>query len=256
MEQEGATLIGRVGRGCLARRRHQAMLRSPISVIVLLGGPGSGKSTYSSRLVHDFEAVHHVSIGDLLRQACSGPTAFQHKQAESIRAMMEDGEHVSNEIVVDVMVKEIQRLRFRRSHDGLSPPVVLLDNFPLSTAQRLVWEAEPHLPAFSGVLFLDCPEEVMIQRVVERAQSTKRSDDNEATVATAIARYNETCKAEVVSHYESLNQCTRISAGGDVDEGYQQSRDALLQLCGSDYLGSARTLAAFAELEVEEKAAA
>ena len=66
----------------------------------------------------------------------------------------------------------------------------------------------------------------MIQRVVERAQSTRRSDDNEATVATAIARYNETCKAEVVSHYESLNQCTRISAGGDVDDGYQQSRDA------------------------------
>ena len=225
-----ATVVQAWARGFVARRAHAAKLRAPIKVFALLGGPGSGKSTYCKRLEAEFESLHHISVGELLRDACSGPIAMRHKKAEMIRVMMDDGVHVPSDLVLEIMGSVISRLRFRRRHEGLSPPVVLLDNYPLTETQRYLWEAHPVLPKFAGVIYLDCSEETMIQRVCARASETQRSDDNEATVATAIAHFRKRCKEQVVAYYQSAGVCTTVDSGGaDVDEGYHAMRTALLQ---------------------------
>lgn len=38
-----------------------------------------------------------------------------------------------------------------------------------------------------------CPPEQMLVRVAKRAAASGRSDDNEATAATIISRYEKTC---------------------------------------------------------------
>jgi adenylate kinase len=225
-----ATTVQAWARGLVARRAHAAKLRAPIKVYALLGGPGSGKSTYSKRLESEFESLHHISVGELLRDACSGPTALRHEQADMIRAMMNDGVHVPVDVVLGIMGRAISRLRFRRSHEGLSPPVVLLDNYPLTETQRHMWEANPDLPKFAGVIYLDCSEETMIERVCARANKTQRSDDNEGTVSTAISHFRKRCKDGVVAHYQSAGLCHIVdSEGTDVDAGHRAVRAALLQ---------------------------
>ena len=63
-----------------------------------------------------------------------------------------------------------------------------------------------------------------------RASETQRSDDNEATVATAIAHFRKRCKEEVVAYYQSAGVCTTVdSEGADADAGHRAVRTALLQ---------------------------
>jgi adenylate kinase len=223
-----AQRIQALARGALARRQFKTRLCSPIKVFVLLGGPGAGKSTYSSRLVEEFEPVQHVSIGELLRLASTGPVATQHAHAAQMRVAMKEGNLVPNNVVLDVMETALKRLRFRRAHEGLTPPVVLLDNFPLTEDQRVLWQKHPHLPHFAGIFYLDCAEQTMIDRVVERGKVSGRTDDNEASVATAIARFNTYCKDGVVQHYESAGKLVKIDAEQPAAAGYQEMRAAIM----------------------------
>jgi len=78
-EQEAAALqIQAVGRGLLARQIHVRRLNSPVSVICVLGGPGTGKTSLCTQLTSlcksatkQASASHllHISSGELLRNA-------------------------------------------------------------------------------------------------------------------------------------------------------------------------------------------
>ena len=68
----------------------------------------------------------------------------------------------------------------------------------------------------------------MIKRVCARASKTQRSDDNEASVATAISHFQKKCKNEVVAHYQSTGLCTAVNSDGmDLEAGSRALRDAL-----------------------------
>ena len=59
-------------RGYLARRHVHRMLAAPVSMLFVLGGPGSGKSaiaSFAAAAVGHLRAVH-ISIGKLLRVSC------------------------------------------------------------------------------------------------------------------------------------------------------------------------------------------
>lgn len=118
---------------------------------VILGAPASGKGTLASRIVKTFNFVH-VSSGDLLRLNIKNGTPL----GLEAKKYISKGKLVPDEVMVDFIVKEIQKLQGRPW---------LLDGFPrtLNQAQSL-WEREK----VDVVLNLDVPFDVIVERVKGR----------------------------------------------------------------------------------------
>jgi hypothetical protein len=90
----------------------------PARIILVVGGPGSGKERLCERLVKECGVVH-LSSGDLLRQEVAKGTVLG-KQVEDI---MKSGGLVSSALMVSLMKARM------RDHPGKR---ILLDGFPRS----------------------------------------------------------------------------------------------------------------------------
>uniref|UniRef100_A0A7C9CKU4 adenylate kinase n=1 Tax=Opuntia streptacantha TaxID=393608 RepID=A0A7C9CKU4_OPUST len=129
----------------------------PQFIAFVLGGPGSGKGTQCARIV-DTYGFTHLSAGDLLRneiQSCS-------KNGAMILEVIKEGKIVPSEVTVKLIQKAIS---LGENHK------FLIDGFPRTEENRLAYEriigAHPSL-----VLFFDCPEEVMVKRVLNRNEES------------------------------------------------------------------------------------
>ena len=91
---------------------------APAGIVLVVGGPGSGKGVLSKRLEEECGVVH-LSSGDLLRDEVRRDTVL----GRQVRDIMARGELVSSAVIVTLM------RRVMRSHPGKR---VLLDGFPRS----------------------------------------------------------------------------------------------------------------------------
>lgn len=91
---------------------------NPARIILVVGGPGSGKGLLSKRLEKECSVVH-LSSGDLLRTEVARDSVL----GRQVRDIMSRGELVSSAIMVALMKKRM------RDHPGKR---VLLDGFPRS----------------------------------------------------------------------------------------------------------------------------
>jgi len=147
----------------------------PARIILVVGGPGSGKGLLSERLVKECGVVH-LSSGDLLRDEVAKGTALG-KQVEEI---MKSGGLVSSAIMVALMQRRM------KDHPGKR---ILLDGFPRSqeNAQDLVTLCgKPEL-----ALHLTCDDTVLLERIMKRGESGERADDNFHTGIQRIRNYHK-----------------------------------------------------------------
>lgn len=118
---------------------------------VILGAPGSGKGTISSRIVRKFDMVH-VSSGDLLRKSIIGNTTLGLEAKTYINA----GQLVPDEVMLNVITSELRKY---------SKENWLLDGFPrtLNQAEKL-YQTEPVNVAINLVV----PFDIIIERIKGR----------------------------------------------------------------------------------------
>jgi hypothetical protein len=93
--------------------------------------------------------------------------------------------------------------------------VVLVDGFPRSLEQAE--EAERQLGPPAAVLFFDCSEATMRERVLGRGKSSGRMDDNEETFAKRCRTYREQT-LPVRDYYENRSILRVVSAEPPPDE--------------------------------------
>ncbi len=67
------------------------------------------------------------------------------------------------------------------------------------------------------VLFLDCPDDVMVARILQRGQSGSRSDDNAETIKARF-RVEETETKPIVEMFRSGGKIRTVDANRNVDE--------------------------------------
>eukprot|EP01015_Nassula_variabilis_P014092 TRINITY_DN2161_c0_g1_i4.p1 TRINITY_DN2161_c0_g1~~TRINITY_DN2161_c0_g1_i4.p1 ORF type:complete len:163 (-),score=35.51 TRINITY_DN2161_c0_g1_i4:14-502(-) len=148
------------------RDRDQAVQNSPI-VVFVLGGPGSGKGTQCELIVKNF-GFKHLSAGDLLREERKSGS----QQAELIEDYIRNGKIVPSEITVQLLEKAMQK-------HGWENGKFLIDGFPRNEENCQKWlnlcGNKVNTPF---LLQLECSEETMEKRILKRAETSGRSDDN------------------------------------------------------------------------------
>jgi len=177
--------------------------------VYILGGPGSGKGTQSANLVRDY-GFKHLSAGDLLREEQNDEGS---KYGQLIKDYIKDGLIVPMEITVKLLENA---MRSKMDHDGTGK--FLIDGFPRKMDQAIFFE-ESVCPS-KCTLFLDCPEEVMRERLLNRGKTSGRSDDNEESIVKRFKTFVET-SMPVVDHFEEEGKVIKVSATGGEGEVYE-----------------------------------
>ena len=172
--------------------------------IVIFGAPGAGKGTQSDYIVQHY-GLTHVSTGDLLRKEIADQTELGLR----IKSLMDNGQLVSDDIVIEMIDKAI----------AADPRGILFDGFPRTVAQA---ETLDRLLAKYGreltcMVDLEVPQEELMRRLLERAKIQGRSDDNETTIAHRLEEYR-TKTLPVADYYAAQGKKIVIDGLGTVEE--------------------------------------
>lgn len=189
------------------------------TVVFFLGGPGSGKGTQSARLVRDY-AFTHLSAGDLLRAEQNRPGS---QYGDLIRSYILEGTIVPMEITVALLSNAMADALAETQSSG-KPKRFLIDGFPRKLDQAVFFEETVCVSEFT--LFLDCPEDVMQERLLKRGETSGRDDDNAESIRKRFRVFVET-SMPVVDNYEASGKVVSIEATGSVDEVYQRIREGM-----------------------------
>ena len=139
--------------------------------IVIFGAPGSGKGTYSAALVEKF-GYNHISTGDVLRAEIKAGTELG-KIAEGY---IEKGQLIPDDLIIDMLADVYDTMR--------KGPGVIFDGFPrtIVQAKALKEMLAKRGEKISVTLNLIVSEDVLMERLLKRAQIEGRTDDNEETI--------------------------------------------------------------------------
>lgn len=185
-----------------------------ISVIFVLGGPGAGKGTQCAKLVNEKGFVH-LSAGDLLRaeQAREGS-----KYGELIATYIKEGNIVPQEVTIALLQQAITE-SYEKGNTKF-----LVDGFPRKMDQALTFEEQIAKSAFT--LFFECPENVMLERLLERGKTSGRADDNVESIKKRFRTFIDT-SMPVVDYFDKQNKVVKVRCDHPVDQVYGEVLDAL-----------------------------
>lgn len=126
-------------------------MASKVLKALILGAPGSGKGTISSRIVKKYN-VAHVSSGDKLRDHIEKQTEL----GKEVKNFLNEGKLVPDEVMIKFMMSELKKVDNKQW---------LLDGFPRTIGQaEALWKVQP----VNVVLNLDVPFDVIIDRIKSR----------------------------------------------------------------------------------------
>lgn len=175
------------------------------NVVFVLGGPGAGKGTMCE-LAQLQLGWEHLSSGELIRADLEARGTAEGYDKDSLAA----GKLAGSAYVVSLLQKEMERITRTTGNRNF-----LLDGFPRSLENVEAWEAafgkKSELPK---MLYLECPYEVLEQRILGRAKYSGRNDDN---VESLKLRF-DTFKAKTlptVELFRQQNKCVDIDTSLD-----------------------------------------
>jgi len=203
--------------------------------LILLGGPGAGKGTQAKKLIDKFQ-VPQISTGDILRAAVKEGTVMGKKAKE----YMDAGKLVPDEVVIGIIKDRLAQPDCKKGF--------ILDGFP-----RTVPQAEALDKVLSGlntgidhVISIDVDEEALVTRLTGRrtcknaacgqmfhvqfsppqkagvcdkcgSELYQRDDDNETTVRSRLATYNQATKP-LIDYYTKKGLVRPIKGVGSIDD--------------------------------------
>ena len=164
--------------------------------IVMLGGPGSGKSTYTEYLIRHFR-INHIYPGGMLRKEVENNTEI----GKRVKEILAKGQFVPNDIVLDLIKKSVSE----------SPNGYVLDGWPRYMQQ--VRDMEASNIGVDFAVFLDVSREEVLKRLLARG----RADDTEKIINNRIDLYKRET-GPVVEYFRDKQGFLEIKAQGDTAE--------------------------------------
>ncbi len=151
--------------------------------LVILGGSGSGKSTQGQRLCRHFD-IHHISTGEILRQAMSGEKSFPiweegflediprtdlssnaslNDLGDYVQTYVEKGELVPDDMMIKLIRMQLKQLDVNSGW--------LLEGYPRTSfqAEELDFLLDYLGQKLDWAIYLQVPEAVMVNRCLGRS---------------------------------------------------------------------------------------
>lgn len=176
-------------------------------MVFVLGGPGSGKGTNCARIVDTFGYIH-LSAGDLLREERNSKSEL----ADMINTFIAEGKIVPADVTVRLLRNAMEK------SGGLK---FLVDGFPRDLMNLRCWEEQlSSIVDVQFLLFLDCPEEVMLERLLERGKTSGRNDDNEVSIRKRFKTYEESTRP-IIEHFRAIGKIRAVDSNRHIDHVFE-----------------------------------
>lgn len=144
--------------------------------VVIMGPPGSGKSTIGGALARSM-GVPLISTGDILRREVAQGTEI----GQEAKQYMRTGHYAPDALVT--------RALGRRLGEPDAAAGFVLDGYPRTPEQA---SALDRLAPADEVLYLNLSEEESRRRILNRGKTSGRVDDNDEVITERLKTYKET----------------------------------------------------------------
>ena len=174
--------------------------------IALFGPPGAGTGTQSELLMKKHNLVY-IATGDILRQEIAEGSELGLQAKEIIEA----GGLASDEIIAQIIEKKILA---HRDAAGF-----LFDGFPRTFVQAYILEGmllKVH-SSLTCLISLVIPPEESMKRLLKRAATSGRADDNEAVIKNRLKEYEQKT-APVAQFYKDQEIYFPIDGTGTIEQ--------------------------------------
>ena len=147
--------------------------------IIIFGAPGSGKGTYSEAIVERY-GMGHISTGDVLR----GEIKKGSEVGKMAKELIDKGQLIPDDLMLQILAKTYDALPQGKG--------VIFDGFPrtIPQAEALKKMLQERGHELGIVIELDVEQDVLMERLLRRAEIEGRADDNAETIAKRFAVYH------------------------------------------------------------------
>jgi adenylate kinase len=164
--------------------------------IIMIGGPGSGKSTYSELLKKEL-GIAHIYTGDMMRALSKKNTP----DGKKVRELLAKGEFAPTPVVIEAVKERMKQPDAMKGY--------VFDGFPRNTEQAEAMEDKGI--EYDHVINLVVSEEEVIKRLTSRG----RADDKPEIIKNRIKVYHRET-APLLTYYK--DEIINIKAEGSTPE--------------------------------------
>lgn len=188
-------------------------------LFLIIGAPGSGKTTDAQLIATRHENITHYSTGDMFRAEIASGS----ERGKTIDSYVSKGDLVPIDIVIETIVEAIKKA---------PTPVIVIDGYPRSVEQMVELDkylANEHSVELSSVIEVRVSEETAKTRILGRAAESEvaRDDDNVEVFYNRMKVYTDPL-AEIQKFYTDKDLLKVIDGEGTIEE-IVNNMDAFVQ---------------------------
>ena len=131
-----------------------------------------------------------------------------------MKEIISQGNLVSDEIVAQIIEKKLS--------ENMDSAGFLFDGYPRTVRQAEILDEmmEKYEMSLTGVLSLEVPEKLLIERMLERGKTSGRADDNIESIKKRFVEYNEKTHP-VLDFYEDKGNLHPVNGVGEIPQIFE-----------------------------------